>query len=150
MNVKWHQTLTVLSSKYIVLDKKSIPIVAYMVQAETQSVRCESYRFVLQEHSFGKEVNPNCGLVSRQTDTTDVHTLCDTVSCPAPFKKLIFFFQIGSGHEIMYDTLYASRKHLYNGLVHKQSQNGPYIEGMQQSTNLVGIVKAVIHKSCNE
>ena len=65
------------------------------------------------------------------------------------FKKLIFF-QIGSGHEIMYDTLYASRKHLYNSLVHKQSQNGPYIEGMQQSTNLVGIVKAVIHKSCNE
>ena len=68
LNVKWHQTLTVLSSKYIVLDKKSIPIVAYMVRAETQSVRCESYRFVLQEHSFGKEVNPNCGLVSRQTD----------------------------------------------------------------------------------
>ena len=31
LNVKWHQTLTVLSSKYIVLDKKSIPIVAYMV-----------------------------------------------------------------------------------------------------------------------
>lgn len=88
---------------------------------------------------------------SEQTDrqTPQMYTHCVIQSRPQTHSKNWFFLQIGSGHEIMYDTLYASRKHLYNSFVHKQSQNGPYI-GRQQSTNLVGIVKAVIHKSCNE
>ena len=79
-----------------------------------------------------------------------VHLLAHVWYSLVPRPRYInwfFFFQIGSGHEIMHDTLYASRKHLY---VHKLPQNGLYIEGIQQSTNLVGIVKAVIHKSCNQ
>ena len=44
----------------------------------------ESYRFIFQEHSFGKEVNPNCGLLSK-TDTTNIHM--QTISLVGAYQR---------------------------------------------------------------
>jgi len=43
----------------------------------------ESYRFIFQEHSFGKEVNPNSGLMSK-TDKHHKYIHADSVTSGIP------------------------------------------------------------------
>ena len=99
LNMKWHQTLTVLSSKYIVLDKKSIPIVAYMVRAETQKCAVWVLPFCPPRTQFWKRSQSQLW-ASEQTDrqTPQMYTHCVIQSrAQTPFKKLIFFFKLGLG-----------------------------------------------------
>lgn len=97
--------LTVLSSRYMVLERKSIPIVAYKGKRDwiVVSLTVLSSKYTVLE----KKSIPIVGYVDARALNTQYNTRAETLLCAHPTHYM-------------------------------------------QVTHLVGVIKAVVHESCNE